>query len=107
MKLPPTVSLYLSPLMLVLIGCSSIITFITSWVVTRSVMQPLISKLSTWVMAGVPWSQTSWRYLSPKYMPEYHLTHHALQDALDQAEIFKKMLEEIQINSKIKGELQK
>jgi DNA polymerase III epsilon subunit-like protein len=58
-------------------------------------------------MAGVPWSQTSWRFISPKYMPEYHLTHHALQDALDQADIFKKMLEEIHINSKIKGELQK
>lgn len=46
-------------------------------------------------MAGVPWSQTSWRFISPKYRTEHNLTHHALQDALDQAEMFKKMLEEI------------
>ena len=58
-------------------------------------------------MAGVTWSQTSWRYISPKYMPEYHLTHHALQDALDQADIFKKMLEEIHNIRKIQGEFQK
>ncbi len=43
--------------------------------------------------AGVPWSQTSWRYISPQLLPrDTHLTHHALQDALDQAELFKKML---------------
>ena len=45
-------------------------------------------------LAGVPWSQTSWRYISPKYVTAQHLTHHALQDALDQADIFKKMLDE-------------
>jgi DNA polymerase III epsilon subunit-like protein len=45
-------------------------------------------------LAGVPWSETSWRYISPKYVTAEHLTHHALQDALDQADIFKKMLEE-------------
>jgi hypothetical protein len=44
--------------------------------------------------AGVRWSETSWRYISPKYVTAEHLTHHALQDALDQADIFKKMLEE-------------
>jgi ribonuclease T len=42
-------------------------------------------------LAGIPWSQTSWRYISPKYVTSQHLTHHALQDALD---IFKKMLDE-------------
>jgi ribonuclease T len=57
-------------------------------------------------MAGVPWSQTSWRYIDPKYMPENHLTHHALQDALDQADIFKKMLEDTRSNRKNKGEYQ-
>jgi len=46
-------------------------------------------------MAGVPWSHTSWRFISPKYTAEHHLTHHALQDALDQADIFKKMLDEL------------
>lgn len=45
-------------------------------------------------MTGCPWSQTSWRYISPKYTPEQHLTHHALQDALDQANLFRQMLEE-------------
>lgn len=45
--------------------------------------------------AGVPWSQTSWRFISPGYMDDTHLTHHALQDAIDQAELFKKMLGEM------------
>jgi len=57
-------------------------------------------------MARVPWSQTSWRFISPKYITENHLTHHALQDALDQAELFKKMLEEIQTRKKAQGENQ-
>ncbi len=43
--------------------------------------------------AGVPWSQTSWRYIAPEYKSELELTHHALQDALDQAELFTKLLE--------------
>jgi len=42
--------------------------------------------------AGVPWSQTSWRYLDPGYQTAPQLTHHALQDALDQARLFKKIL---------------
>lgn len=46
-------------------------------------------------MAGVPWSQTTWRSISPKYITEHNLTHHALQDALDQADIFKMILEEM------------
>lgn len=45
-------------------------------------------------MAGAAWSQTSWRNLPEKYKPEFNLSHHALQDALDQAFIFKKLLEE-------------
>jgi ribonuclease T len=45
--------------------------------------------------AGVPWSQTSWRYISPELTEKPQLTHHALQDALDQAELFKKILREI------------
>jgi len=57
-------------------------------------------------MASVPWSQTSWRFISPQYKPENHLTHHALQDALDQAELFKKMLEEIQTRKFAQGEKQ-
>ena len=46
-------------------------------------------------MAGVPWSETSWRFIDPKYLTEHALTHHALQDALDQAYMFKRMLEEL------------
>jgi DNA polymerase III epsilon subunit-like protein len=45
--------------------------------------------------AGVPWSQTSWRYISPGDAEETQLTHHALQDAIDQAQLFKKMLGEM------------
>jgi len=44
--------------------------------------------------AGVPWSQTSWRFISPGYVEDIQLTHHALQDALDQAKLFKMMLNE-------------
>jgi DNA polymerase III alpha subunit (gram-positive type) len=42
--------------------------------------------------AGVPWAETSWRFISPQFTGETHLTHHALQDALDQAVLFKKLL---------------
>ncbi len=45
--------------------------------------------------AGVPWSQTSWRYIDPKYQTTESLTHHALQDALDQAALFRHILKEI------------
>jgi DNA polymerase III alpha subunit (gram-positive type) len=42
--------------------------------------------------AGVPWSETSWRYVSPQLVEGTNLTHHALQDARDQAGLFKKLL---------------
>jgi DNA polymerase III epsilon subunit-like protein len=42
--------------------------------------------------AGVTWSETSWRYVSPQLVEGSNLTHHALQDALDQAGLFKKLL---------------
>jgi DNA polymerase III epsilon subunit-like protein len=45
--------------------------------------------------AGVDWSQTSWRMISPDYTEDVHLTHHALQDALDQARLFTKILAKI------------
>jgi DNA polymerase III epsilon subunit-like protein len=41
-------------------------------------------------LAGVPWSQTAMRYLSP----DRPLSHHALQDALDQADLFCRLLAE-------------
>jgi len=42
--------------------------------------------------AGVPWSHTSWRFIDPNFQSEPVLTHHALQDALDQAALFRKLL---------------
>lgn len=46
---------------------------------------------------GTTWQQTSMRHLAPRYLGDRTLTHHALRDALDQAEIFQKMLEESKI----------
>lgn len=43
---------------------------------------------------GVPWTETSMRYVSPHYLGDQKLTHNALQDALYQADIFQRMLEE-------------
>ncbi len=45
-------------------------------------------------LTGVPWSETSMRYIGPRYLRDQQLTHHALRDAMDQAEIFLKMLAE-------------
>lgn len=41
---------------------------------------------------GVAWSQTSMEPLSKRYLQNRRLSHHALQDALDQAELFEAML---------------
>jgi ribonuclease T len=43
-------------------------------------------------IARVNWAQTSWRYIEPSDIEKKNLTHHALQDALDQATLFKKLL---------------
>ena len=43
-------------------------------------------------MAGVSWAETSMKYVSQRYLEDRHLTHNALKDAIDQAEIFVKML---------------
>ena len=45
-------------------------------------------------LAGVSWSETSMRYVGPRYLTDQQLTHHALRDAMDQAIIFRKMLVE-------------
>jgi ribonuclease T len=37
---------------------------------------------------GVPWSETAMRHVAARYLDDRVLTHHALQDALDQADIF-------------------
>ncbi|OGO28375.1 MAG: hypothetical protein A2136_07970 [Chloroflexi bacterium RBG_16_54_11] len=49
-------------------------------------------------MAGSAWTQTSWRHIDAKYKAKHSLVHHALQDALDQAEMFKRMLEDSRIS---------
>jgi len=41
---------------------------------------------------GVEWGQTSLKQIATRFMDERHLTHNALADAQDQAEIFQMML---------------
>ena len=50
-------------------------------------------------LSGVPWHQTSMKYVSPHYLNNREITHHALRDAIDQAEIFEKMLAEAKANA--------
>lgn len=45
-------------------------------------------------IAGVGWNETSMRYLMPRYLGNQQLTHHALRDAMDQGEIFRKLMQE-------------
>jgi DNA polymerase III epsilon subunit-like protein len=46
---------------------------------------------------GVLWRETGMRQISPRYLGDQHLTHHALRDALDQAVIFRKLLAEANV----------
>lgn len=48
--------------------------------------------------AGVSWGETSMRHVGPRYLGNQQLTHHALRDAMDQGEIFRKILEESRRN---------
>jgi DNA polymerase III epsilon subunit-like protein len=43
-------------------------------------------------MTGVRWSETTMRYVAARYLDNRPLTHHALRDAQDQADLFRKML---------------
>ncbi len=43
-------------------------------------------------LTGVHWSETTMRYVAARYLGNRPLTHHALCDAQDQAELFQKML---------------
>jgi ribonuclease T len=47
-------------------------------------------------MMGSTWAETSMRYLSPKYLSGRPLSHNALGDARDQAELFRAMSEDAQ-----------
>jgi ribonuclease T len=46
-------------------------------------------------LTGVPWEKAAMRYASARYLDQRELTHHALRDAQDQAELFHKMLDEV------------
>jgi DNA polymerase III epsilon subunit-like protein len=45
-------------------------------------------------LSGRPWSETSMRWLPPRYMSSRRLQHHSLQDAIDQAGLFRQLLAE-------------
>ena len=45
-------------------------------------------------LSGVCWEETTMRFVGPRYLGDQQLTHHALRDAMDQAQIFRKMLAE-------------
>jgi DNA polymerase III epsilon subunit-like protein len=42
-------------------------------------------------LAGVTFAETAMRYVGPRYLGDQQLTHHSLRDAMDQADIFRKM----------------
>jgi DNA polymerase III epsilon subunit-like protein len=46
-------------------------------------------------LSRMEWGETSMRDISMRYLGDRQLTHHALRDAMDQAEIFVKMVEEL------------
>ncbi|KAA3643081.1 MAG: 3'-5' exonuclease [Chloroflexi bacterium] len=48
----------------------------------------------------VPWGETGFREMGEHYLKERVLVHNALQDAIDQAEMFQEMLEEAAKNPK-------
>lgn len=43
-------------------------------------------------LAKVPWAETTMRFLGQRYLNQPALIHHALRDALDQGEIFRKLM---------------
>ncbi len=47
-------------------------------------------------LAGVSWVEASMKHISPRYLGNQLLSHHALRDALDQARIFRQMIAEAQ-----------
>ncbi len=48
-------------------------------------------------LTGAAWSETGMTLVSNRYLSNRALTHHALQDAIDQAEIFRRMLAEMNL----------
>lgn len=50
-------------------------------------------------LTGIPWNEISLNMVRQRYLGGREVTHHSLRDALDLAEIFSKMLEEVQIQT--------
>jgi DNA polymerase III epsilon subunit-like protein len=50
-------------------------------------------------MTGVSWNETGMRHIARRYPGLPELTHHALQDAQDQAVIFRKLMEAVKRKS--------
>ncbi len=46
-------------------------------------------------LTGARWQETNLHRLAKRYQMEMHLTHNALQDAIDQAEVFRLILDEV------------
>lgn len=45
-------------------------------------------------LTGATWAATSMQYVAARYLAGRNLTHHALSDAQDQAELLRRMLAE-------------
>ena len=52
-------------------------------------------------LTGVRWSEMTMRYVAARYLNDRKLTHHALRDAQDQAELFQKMLAEAAVSGSV------
>ena len=50
-------------------------------------------------LTGVTWSETSMQTVASRYLEDRPLIHHALRDAVDQAEILQKILAEVRARS--------
>lgn len=50
-------------------------------------------------MAAVPWSETTLRHIAARYGLRAELPHHALEDAVTQAAVFRAMLEELDVSA--------
>jgi DNA polymerase III epsilon subunit-like protein len=53
-------------------------------------------------MTGVSWEETAMRRIATRYSNTRKLTHHALQDAVDQARLFQNMLREAGYSCQVK-----
>ena len=51
-------------------------------------------------LTGIRWARTSMKYLARRYLAGRKLTHNALRDAQDQAELFAKILAEAETQSR-------